>query len=177
MGDFTTKLMQRRMLNRPGAPPVDLDDLRQKTPQEGLEALLSKEACSAIGTLDPAVAQEVGKLLVAMGDALARVSPPALRLDLKMASQGWVLEVLNQGNVIYSRSASMTPKLLRKLVVDGTVQFAHQAAFPVRDPAEKGKVYDDWAEEFAEQALNLEDWGVKAKQGDSCAQDNYCQSN
>lgn len=167
MGDFTKQLTRKRMIKRPGAPEVDLDELRKQTPQGAIETLLSPLTCTAISTLAPAVATEVGGLLVALGDALARVAPPALRLDIQAVSQGWNLEVMNQGEVVYSRSAAMSPAMLCKLAIDGVTTWAHYAADFPKDPEVKGRVYRMWSDQMAENAIELEAWIEKVKMGDS----------
>ena len=178
MGDFTNRLTQRRVLNRTEAPPVDLDELRKQTPGGGLKSLLTQDSCEAIATLDPKVAKEVGTLLVAMGDALSRVCPPALRLDIKMVSQGWVLEVLNNGQLVYSRTSDLSPETLCKLAIDGVAIWAHFAADADSDPKKRTAVYNMWSREMADQAMKLEEWGVRITEGRNISgHNNYCSGN
>jgi hypothetical protein len=122
-------------LNRPNAEPIDLEELRTAGPDEAL-GLFSEETQAALRGLDSAVVDEVGTLLAALGDVVARSEPPAIRLDIRVGER-WEGEVLIAGRRTWGKTGGNLSRLLAGMVYEVVEQALEDASADGRDAVTK----------------------------------------
>lgn len=162
MGDFTKKLIgsqRKSVLRRKNGPDVDLVEFRSKTPTDALQ-LLSDETRADLDHLNADSKQEIGQTLLGFADALSRVVPPSIRIDLFMGQSGWISEITANGEKLARRTANNAVDLA-VLVADSAGCLARYAADSVPDDTPlrevlQSEIYRSWARRMQNVSVQLD---------------------